>query len=107
VARIGGDEFVLLLEQSDPQSTQTVMQRVARTVGQPLLLKGQRVRPALSTGVARYPVDGASLEALLKAADLDLYRSKASSQPQGLTRGRPSNKRGTHDPSRYSRRVRT
>lgn len=76
VARIGGDEFVLLLENSPYELTETVIERVAETVRQPVLLNGYSVTPAFCTGVARYPIDGLDLATLLKTADVGLYRSK-------------------------------
>jgi diguanylate cyclase (GGDEF)-like protein len=77
VARIGGDEFVLLLESNSSESPEAVVQRAAEAARQPILLKGRRIRPAFCTGVARYGVDGFDVETLLKAADVGLYRSKA------------------------------
>ena len=81
VARVGGDEFVLLLEETEPQSTEAVIRRVDRAIRQPVLIKGHQVTPAACAGAARYAVDGVTLEVLLKAADLELYRSKARTQP--------------------------
>jgi diguanylate cyclase (GGDEF)-like protein/PAS domain S-box-containing protein len=77
VARIGGDEFVLLLENNPSASPEALVSRVAEAAQQPMLLKGRRITPAFCAGVARYAVDGFDFETLLKAADVGLYRSKA------------------------------
>ncbi len=93
VARLGGDEFVLLLENGEREVTEAVMPRVARSLGKPMSLKGHRILASCCMGVAHYPMNGQDMDALLKAADLDLYRAKGRVpatrrrlQPSGLQR---------------------
>jgi diguanylate cyclase (GGDEF)-like protein len=71
-ARIGGDEFALILPAGDRGSALQFLSRVRR------LLSGHRRTGAVSVsgGAAEYPRDGATAEALLHAADIALYREK-------------------------------
>ncbi|MBV0933898.1 GGDEF domain-containing protein [Marinobacterium weihaiense] len=77
LARIGGDEFVVLLaDGSSEADTASVAQRMLDTLGQPLHVAAGQARVSASIGIARFPEDGADLEALLKAADAAMYRVK-------------------------------
>lgn len=81
VARIGGDEFaVLLMEQEDAR---TASERVARKCGDavsaPMEVDGVRVTVGLSVGIAVYPDDGLTARDLLIHADQAMYAVKRSS----------------------------
>ncbi|MER7459300.1 GGDEF domain-containing protein [Micromonospora sp. NPDC126480] len=67
VARIGGDEFVVVLADADAATAQAVAARVDAAVGQ---------QTSTSVGWATAPYDGTTLEALMQAADQRLYRVK-------------------------------
>lgn len=77
VARLGGDEFVLLLMDADPQSTDLILHRL----GEALAAFGPAGRDPLglscTVGVALFPDDGTTLEALLAVADKRLYAAKS------------------------------
>jgi len=77
-ARYGGDEFVLVLPEASVQAALHVAQRISSR------LQNDGLEPALSvsTGVASYPVDGATLEELLSAADRALYANKHTTVPK-------------------------
>jgi len=78
VARQGGDEFVVVLDDlSGPEDAALVAQKVLDRLFQPLVLCGQEVFPTGSIGIAMYPRDGEDSDALLKAADSAMYRAKA------------------------------
>jgi diguanylate cyclase (GGDEF)-like protein/PAS domain S-box-containing protein len=78
VARQGGDEFVVVLDDlAAPEDAALVAQKVLDRLFQPLLLGGREVVPTGSIGIAMYPRDGADGAALLKAADSAMYRAKA------------------------------
>jgi diguanylate cyclase (GGDEF)-like protein len=72
-ARFGGDEFALVL----PNSDETAAWQVAARVSEHLAGDGELPRISVSLGVAVYPRDGYSAEALLGAADRVLYAMKA------------------------------
>lgn len=80
VARIGGDEFVLLLINRDEEggSTLRVMQRIQQELIKPVLIRGQDIVVTCSMGVARFPEDGEDVESLLANADAAMYRAKSS-----------------------------
>jgi len=77
VARIGGDEFVILQtgvrEASD---TQALARRIVDLIGRTYMVDGHLLTIGASVGVALAPNDGAEAETLLKNADLALYRAK-------------------------------
>ena len=79
VARIGGDEFVLLLtNQNLGESNLRVMQRIQQEVVKPMLIRGQELVVTCSMGIARFPEDGEDSETLLANADAAMYRAKSS-----------------------------
>jgi len=72
-ARFGGDEFAVVLPETDDAAAWHVARRVAERVAR----DGEKPPLSVSVGVAVYPRDGDSLETLLSAADRSLYDSKA------------------------------
>ena len=77
VARIGGDEFILLLWHiSGPNHAAAVARKVLESLGQPYLIEGHAVRVTGSAGVSLYPVHGTDAETLTRHADLALYNAK-------------------------------
>ncbi|WP_229633262.1 bifunctional diguanylate cyclase/phosphodiesterase [Duganella qianjiadongensis] len=76
VGRFGGDEFVLLLNESYGVEAAPVLERVREAVLEAILLCDQEVQVSCSIGVAVYPDDGADAETLLMHADTAMYRAK-------------------------------
>ncbi|TNC16437.1 EAL domain-containing protein [Methylobacterium terricola] len=77
VARIGGDEFVVLQAGvSEPGEAQALARRVVDLVGRTYMIEGQLLSIGASVGVALAPADGSDADRLLKNADLALYRAK-------------------------------
>ena len=79
VARMGGDEFVLVL--SDHKSAQSVsgeLQRIVESFSQPFSVDGKDIFITASVGVALYPQDAQDPESLMKYAELAMYRAKES-----------------------------
>jgi len=77
--RFGGDEFVLLLSDADGEGANIVatrIQEIYRSMGQ--TLRGTDVQVSFSIGIAVFPEDGATPEALLARADEALYAAKRS-----------------------------
>nr|WP_290444381.1 EAL domain-containing protein [Pseudoalteromonas sp. XMcav2-N] len=79
VSRMGGDEFVLLLDAiEDKRHVGSVIKKVLDKVCGQYEIKGVEVRATLSAGVALYPDDGDNAEVLMKHADSAMYRAKKS-----------------------------
>lgn len=78
VARIGGDEFVILLGDLErPEVADTIIQGVARKLADPILVEDQMVYMTASIGISMYPNDGSDGKALLLGADQAMYAAKA------------------------------
>ncbi|HYD78588.1 MAG TPA: EAL domain-containing protein [Paucimonas sp.] len=77
VARLGGDDFVLILpERSDERLTMGAVQRIMQAVSRPLVIEGHEFFPTCSTGVSAYPADGQDADTLIKHAEIAMYRAK-------------------------------
>lgn len=79
VARIGGDEFILLLENvGGTENAAAVAQKIIANLATPFDLNGTPGRVGASIGIALYPQHGESAEELLRRADEAMYQSKQS-----------------------------
>jgi diguanylate cyclase (GGDEF)-like protein len=77
VARIGGDEFVIVLPGvSELTEARRIADLVAASIARPLAYGGRELRIGASFGISVYPTDGDNTDALLKIADEDMYRAK-------------------------------
>jgi diguanylate cyclase (GGDEF)-like protein/PAS domain S-box-containing protein len=77
VARVGGDEFVLLLSSVRLGETAArVAQKLLERVREPVRIDENELRVSASVGIALYPDDGTDLEGLLRSADAAMYRAK-------------------------------
>jgi len=75
-ARMGGDEFALLLEVEQPWCIVPIAEELLGVLSQPYPIDDEHVQCPASIGIAFYPTDAVTPESLLKAADLALYRAK-------------------------------
>ncbi len=83
VGRYGGDEFVVLIEQYDPSmQVEGVAQKILDQAASPFMLDGQEFHLSASIGIATYPNDGQDGAALLKHADIAMYRAKEAGKNQ-------------------------
>jgi diguanylate cyclase (GGDEF)-like protein len=71
-ARYGGDEFVLILPETDADAARLVAQRITKKLSE----DGEEPKLSVSIGMAVYPTDGETIHEILGAADRDLYRDK-------------------------------
>ena len=79
VARLGGDEFAVLMHAVDKEpSPEVVAQRLVETLGRPYEIEGHQLLIGTSIGIAIGPIDGATTNDVLIAADLALYAAKAA-----------------------------
>jgi len=78
VARVGGDEFVILqTEVRDPQQVVLLAERLCNVIGQPFNIAGHDVRIGASIGISIAPSDCGEADVLLKNADTALYDAKS------------------------------
>jgi diguanylate cyclase (GGDEF)-like protein/PAS domain S-box-containing protein len=76
-ARIGGDEFVLLLtEPSTPADVERFISRLLRKIATPFRAAGRELVVTASAGYALFPADAADADDLLRKADLAMYSAK-------------------------------
>ena len=79
LARFGGDEFIVLLEQTSHDGAGTVAQHVIDRLSEPFLLpEGDEIYIGASVGISFFPEDSTRAEQLLQHADAALYQAKAA-----------------------------
>jgi len=77
IARLGGDEFIVVQTGApQPAGARALAERLVKILAEPYHVGGRRAEVSASIGIALYPHDATSAEALLKQADLALYRAK-------------------------------
>jgi diguanylate cyclase (GGDEF)-like protein len=77
VGRLGGDEFAIVAEDINaPEDAMRLARRVCTALGEAYHVNGHELTTSASIGIALGPVDGEPSDALLKNADLALYRAK-------------------------------
>jgi diguanylate cyclase (GGDEF)-like protein/PAS domain S-box-containing protein len=76
VARVGGDEFVLLVPDADVHAAHELTHNLLRVIGAPWHFNGSEQRVNGSVGIALYPDHGRDPESLLKNADAAMYLAK-------------------------------
>ncbi|MGQ0810207.1 MAG: diguanylate cyclase domain-containing protein [Nitrospiraceae bacterium] len=77
VARMGGDEFTVILEGvSSEKDVATVAQRITRSIAEPFMLGDHQVSIGVSIGITVYPQDDHGIDEILKHADAAMYRAK-------------------------------
>jgi diguanylate cyclase (GGDEF)-like protein len=77
VARVGGDEFVLVVSPSAAQAdAEEIAKRANEILCTPIELEGVELRVSSSIGIAFYPTDGGSAESVLAHADAAMYCAK-------------------------------
>ena len=77
VARMSGDEFIILIEGGEYQEAlEAVSQKIQQKMADGLLIEGQLIPVRFSMGTAMFPEDGDNPEALIKQADMKMYADK-------------------------------
>jgi diguanylate cyclase (GGDEF)-like protein len=79
-ARVGGDEFAVILENLDEHQDvhETFLTLLRNTVEKTMTLEGEKVTPLISIGIALYPDDADKADQLLKEADRAMFADKLS-----------------------------
>jgi len=78
LARLGGDEFVLIAPGPEEQPAHVLAERLQAALREPIVVQDATCFVQASIGLAVYPQDGADAEALLRSADIAMYRSKVA-----------------------------
>lgn len=78
LARIGGDEFVMLLKLAAPEDAAGVASQQIALLAEAFPLHGQELRISASIGIVLYPGDGETQQELLRHADAAMYHAKGS-----------------------------
>ncbi len=79
VARVGGDEFVLILSDTQTQDeVEALCRRLIESIERPVLIDDQEIFVSASIGIAMAPTDAREAAELLRYADIALYEAKAS-----------------------------
>ncbi|WP_299967377.1 EAL domain-containing protein [uncultured Roseobacter sp.] len=76
IARVGGDEFVILLTGRDDAASEDVARRIAKLIARPFLVDGKQLTIGISIGLARLSPEAPCLDTVLQQADIALYESK-------------------------------
>ncbi|QBZ83972.1 putative signaling protein [Hydrogenovibrio crunogenus] len=79
LARIGGDEFVVVLVNLDaPKDCEMILRRLLASTSEPVEIEGESVSVSASIGVTFYPTDNVDTDQLMRHADQAMYQAKQS-----------------------------
>ena len=76
VGRLGGDEFLIVMEADKVDDIVTSIQRLVDVLSHPHPIEGLELRSTASLGIAVYPEDGVDVGVLMQRADLAMYKAK-------------------------------
>jgi diguanylate cyclase (GGDEF)-like protein len=76
IARYGGDEFAILWLSADPDAPNLLARRIARALVTPIDIEGQPLTVTVSVGIAVSPVNGDTVDEVMRHADIALYEAK-------------------------------
>lgn len=96
-ARYGGDEFVVLLPETDPTGAVILAEKIRMNVAERSFDgTGEPIRTSLSIGVVNYPDDGRTADELMISADQTMYVSKRQGKNRVVYAPPPVHAQGTH-----------
>ena len=77
IARVGGDEFIVMLTETDSSRAREAAERIAKSISNAAtIVDGHTITATASIGIASYPGDSNDLNEIMKFADRSLYQSK-------------------------------
>src|SRR3954453_751894 len=88
-ARYGGDEFVVVLPETDPTGAYVLAEKIRQEVADLRVPVGGSapIHPSISIGVVSYPADGRTSDELMITADRSMYRSKRAGKNRVMGAG--------------------
>jgi diguanylate cyclase (GGDEF)-like protein len=101
-ARIGGDEFVILLPETDPSGAEVVAEKIRQGAAAIALRDGEeRIAIAVSVGLVSWPDDGRTVDELMHSVDAAMYRSKRRGKGRlvGIDGRPPGSATGDEEPA--------
>ena len=99
VARMGGDEFTVLLpELAGADGAAAVADKIIEATREPCVIAGHTLFITASIGIALYPRDGADVDSLMKTADAAMYQVKARGRAGYSTYDRSDTRHGNSRP---------
>ena len=96
VSRLGGDEFGVLLHDCDDVQAKDAAVRIRKAISQPYQAAGLTLRPDVSIGIARFPVDATTTADLLRLGDVAMYRAKREGTGYAMYSQSTDGKRDDH-----------
>ena len=78
VARMGGDEFAMVLVETSQGESELALQRICHALADPYILQGQEMHMSASIGYTEFPLDDVPPATLLQHADKSMYQAKAT-----------------------------
>ncbi|WP_432746056.1 bifunctional diguanylate cyclase/phosphodiesterase [Methylobacter sp. G7] len=84
-ARIGGDEFAIILTETGPKGARVVAEKIGKALRELAITsaQGNRFHLTVSIGVSSYPVDGLTIDTLLEGVDAAMYKAKDMGKDMG------------------------
>ena len=96
VARMGGDEFALILKDVGPEEVESVAKKIITHFSTPADVEGHRLDVGISIGASIYPRDGEDADSLMRHADIAMYRAKQGSDHFAFFSGKDGSKERKH-----------
>lgn len=78
LARVGGDEFAILLDGAGYEQSKTVAAKLRGVLAQPFTFEGIALQVNVSVGIVLFPEEGNDLTVLMRKADMAMYKAKKS-----------------------------
>ncbi len=82
IARVGGDDFILIVPMYDHEDIQQIGKRLLRIFNEPFIMKGYDFHITASIGIALFPNNGRTTEELLVNADTAMFQAKKQGKNQ-------------------------
>lgn len=82
ISRIGGDEFIIVLEETENEDVRKIAERIVSAISERYELNGNETEVTPSIGISVYPEHGEEIEVLLKNADKAMYVAKNNGKAQ-------------------------